>query len=202
MVLLGWADYQVAPWQILYVCQPVGPSQEAQWLGQSSAVCAVSDNLYGPYVDKGQMWSDVINGVPGRGHNVTALALPDGRYAVLISETRPGSIYIAKSLDGPWEFQGPITFATNQFSGESRRLGSNMSIMVRPDGNFEIVQRSGLVLISTNGVMGPYEVQGPMFIRTPLTASRFIIWKTRWSGSAAVSTTSSSTVGAPAKPTT
>ncbi len=130
------------------------------WVG-SSAVCAVSDNLYGPYVDKGLMWSDVINGVPGRGHNVTALALPDGRYAVLISETRPGSIYIAKSLDGPWEFQGPITFATNQFSGDSRRLGSNMSIMVRPDGNFEIVQRSGLVLISTNGVMGPYEVQGP-----------------------------------------
>ena len=36
-----------------------------------------------------------------------------------------------------------------------------MSIIVRPDGSFEIVQRSGLVLISTNGVMGPYAVQGP-----------------------------------------
>jgi hypothetical protein len=36
-----------------------------------------------------------------------------------------------------------------------------MSIMVRPDGNFEIVQRSGLILISTNGVLGPYAVQGP-----------------------------------------
>ena len=129
--------------------------------GGSSAVYAVSDNLFGPYVDKGLVWPDVINGVAGRGHNVTALVLPDGRYAVLISETRPGSIYISKSLDGPWEFQGPITFSTNQFSGNTRRLGSNMSIMVRPDGNFEIVQRSGLVLISTNGVMGPYAVQGP-----------------------------------------
>ena len=129
--------------------------------GGSSAVYAVSDNLFGPYVDKGLIWPDVINGVAGRGHNVTALVLPDGRYAVLISETRPGSVYIAKSLDGPWEFQGPITFSTNEFSGNIRRLGSNMSIMVRPDGNFEIVQRSGLVLISTNGVMGPYAVQGP-----------------------------------------
>jgi hypothetical protein len=128
--------------------------------GGSSAVYAVSDNLFGPYVDKGLVWPDVINGVAGKGHNVTALVLPDGRYAVLISETRPGSIYIAKSLDGPWEFQGPITFATNEFSGNARRLGSNMSIMVRPDGGFEIVQRSGLVLISTNGVMGPYAVQG------------------------------------------
>jgi hypothetical protein len=129
--------------------------------GGSSAIYAVSDNLIGPYVDKGLVWPDVVNGVAGRGHNVTALVLPDGRYAVLISETRPGSIYISKSLDGPWEFQGPITFSTNEFSGNIRRLGSNMSIMVRPDGGFEIVQRSGLVLISTNGVMGPYAVQGP-----------------------------------------
>lgn len=130
------------------------------WFG-SSAVYAVSDHLCGPYVDKGLVWPDVVNGVAGRGHNVTALVLPDGRYAVLISETRPGSLYISKSLDGPWEFQGPLTFATNQFSSNSRGLGSNMSLMVRPDGGFEIVQRSGLVLISTNSVMGPYAVQGP-----------------------------------------
>jgi hypothetical protein len=129
--------------------------------GGSSAVYAVSDNLFGPYVDKGFVWPDVVNGVAGRGHNVTALVLPDGRYAVLISETRPGSVYISKSLAGPWEFQGPITFSTNEFSGISKKLGSNMSIMARPDGSFEIVQRSGLVLISTNGVVGPYAVQGP-----------------------------------------
>lgn len=140
--------------------------------GGSSAVHSVSDNLYGPYVDKGFIWPDVVKGVAGRGHNVTALVLPDGRYAVLISETRPGSIYISKSLDGPWEFQGPITFSTNEFSGDVRRLGSNMSIMVRPDGGFEIVQRSGLVLISTNGVMGPYAVQGPSVYPTMIDGQR------------------------------
>ena len=129
--------------------------------GGSAAVHAVSDNLFGPYVDKGFVWTNVVDRIAGKGHNVTALTLPDGRYAVLISETRPGSIYASKSLDGPWEFLGPLTFTTNQFSGNSRRLGSNMSLMVRPDGNFEIVQRNGLVLISTNGVLGPYAVQGP-----------------------------------------
>lgn len=128
--------------------------------GGSSAVYAVSDHLFGPYEDKGFIWPDVVNGIPGKGHNVTALVLPDGRYAVLISETRPGSIYISRSLDGPWELQGQLSFTTNEFSGDIRRLASNMSIMVRPDGNFEIVQRSGLILISTNGVMGPYTVQG------------------------------------------
>jgi hypothetical protein len=38
---------------------------------------------------------------------------------------------------------------------------SNVSIMVRPDGNFEIAPRSGAVLISTTGILGPYKIQGP-----------------------------------------
>ncbi len=38
---------------------------------------------------------------------------------------------------------------------------SNVSIMVRPDGNFIIVPRSGAILISKNGILGPYAVQGP-----------------------------------------
>ena len=43
----------------------------------------MSDNLIGPYVDKGLCWP--TNG-DGRGHNVTALMLPDGRYAVAEQE--------------------------------------------------------------------------------------------------------------------
>ena len=124
--------------------------------GGSKAVHAVSDNLIGPYVDKGLCWPDNQGGT---GHNVTALVLPDGRYAVVISETRPGTVFVSKSLDGPWEQLGLIQVATNEFS----KLGhmSNTSLMVRPDGNYEIVPRSGAILISTNGVLGPYVVQGP-----------------------------------------
>lgn len=122
----------------------------------SRAVHAVSDNLIGPYVDKGLCWP---GNQGGRGHNVTALALPDGRYAVVISETRPGMVFVSKSLDGPWEELGLIQVAKNEFAPLGRM--SNTSIMVRPDGNFEIVPRSGAILISTNGVLGPYVVQGP-----------------------------------------
>ena len=125
------------------------------WFG-SQAVHAVSDNLIGPYVDKGLCWPDDQG---GKGHNVTALELPDGRYAVVVSETRPGTVFVSKSLDGPWEQLGLIRVATNDFSKLGRM--SNASVMVRPDGNFEIVPRSGAILISTNGVLGPYVVQGP-----------------------------------------
>ena len=122
----------------------------------SRAVHAVSDKLAGPYVDTGLCWPDNEG---GKGHNVTALVLPDGRYAVVVSETRPGDVFVSQSLDGPWDYLGRITVAANQFSGEGRM--SNVSIMVRPDGAFQIVPRSGAILISKTSILGPYTVQGP-----------------------------------------
>jgi hypothetical protein len=122
------------------------------WFG-SVAVHAVSDSLTGPYVDKGLCWPDDQR---GKGHNVTALTLPDGRYAIVISETRPCAVYVSKSLDGPWEHLGTITV-----EGELRWHGSNVAIMVRPDGNFQITQRDGRILLSDKGILGPYKSQGP-----------------------------------------
>ena len=123
---------------------------------ESKAIHAVSDNLIGPYVDKGLCWPD--NGA-GKGHNVTALVLPDDSYAVVVSETRPGDVFSSKSLDGPWTHLGSIKLADNEFSKLGRM--SNVSLMVRPDGAFEIVPRSGAILISKTGILGPYTVQGP-----------------------------------------
>ncbi len=121
----------------------------------SKAIHAVSNNLYGPYADQGLCWPD-DNG--GKGHNVTALTLPDGRYAVVVSETRPGDVFVAATPNGPWTHLGSIQVADNAF----RNLGrmSNVSVMVRPDGGFEIVARSGAIWISKTGILGPYTVQG------------------------------------------
>ena len=119
--------------------------------GGSQAVHAVSDNLIGPYVDKGLCWP---NDAGGRGHNVGALTLPDGSYAVYVSETRPCEVYVSKSLDGPWEHLGTVTV-----EGEPRWHASNVSIMVRPDGKFEFTQRDGSIFISDKGILGPYQRQ-------------------------------------------
>jgi len=118
----------------------------------SKAVHSVSDKLIGPYTDTGLCWP---NDQGGKGHNVTALTLPDGKYAVVISETRPGTVYVSKSPEGPWEQLGTIT-------GEGLRA-SNVSILVRPDGDYMIVPRSGQVFISSaaNGILGPYKATGP-----------------------------------------
>ncbi|MGC4074162.1 MAG: glycoside hydrolase family protein [Nibricoccus sp.] len=121
--------------------------------GDSIGVSAISDNLLGPYVDRGPMWPDNQN---GRGHNVTALKLPDGRYAVVVSETRQGDVFVSDSLDGPWTHLGNIVT-----EGDVRKRASNYSVIVRPDGDFQIVPRSGQMLISKNGILGPYIAQGP-----------------------------------------
>ena len=121
------------------------------WFG-SVAVHAVSESLTGPYVDQGLCWP---NDQGGKGHNVTALTLPDGRYAIVISETRPCEVYVSKSLDGPWEHLGTITL-----EGEPRWHASNVSIMARPDGNFEFVLRDGRIFFSDKDILGPYKPQG------------------------------------------
>ena len=122
----------------------------------SKAIHAVSNSLMGPYVDKGLCWPDDKG---GKGHNVTALVLPDGTYAVEVSETRPGDVFVSKSLDGPWTHLGKIQVAPGQYSALGRM--SNVAPMVRPDGQFEIIPRSGAIMISKTGILGPYTVQGP-----------------------------------------
>jgi hypothetical protein len=122
--------------------------------GGSVAVHSVSDKPTGPYVDKGLCWPDNQG---GKGHNVTAVVMADGRYAILVSDTRPGDIFISSSLDGPWVYQGAIKIDANGFSTSATT--ANLSIIVRPDGNYMIVPRSGVIMISTSGIMGPYKIQ-------------------------------------------
>ncbi|PZU63747.1 MAG: hypothetical protein DI540_22505 [Sphingobium sp.] len=142
--------------------------------GRSLAVSAISDGLYGPYRDRGLIWPDDEG---GKGHNVVALQLPDGRYAVVVSETRNGDVFVSKNIDGPWEKLGRIsvdqsTFTSVKTPGDRPDMAikaawkaSNVSLIVRPDGRFAIIQRSGQILISNNGILGPYKVMGDSIYR-------------------------------------
>ncbi len=85
---------------------PQGKGHAGWW--DSKAVHAVSDNLFGPYEDKGLLWPDNLG---GKGHNVTAL-VPDGRYAVVVSETRPGEVFVSDLPDGPWKYLGKFKWLT------------------------------------------------------------------------------------------
>lgn len=105
----------------------------------------------------GMTWPDSLG---GKGHNETALQLPDKRYAAVVSETRPDGVFVSNSLDGPWEHPGSIKDDANGFNPRDSHM-SNVSVMLRPDGKFEIVPQLGAIMISSDGILGPYKIQGP-----------------------------------------
>ena len=132
------------------------------WQG-SQAIYAVSDSLYGPYEDQGPIWPDHYEGA---GHNVFAFKLSESdplvqegyKYAIVVSDVGKygnevnGTFHIAKSLDGEWEHRGKMQVDTNNFSL------SNISILVRPDGKYEAINRNGDIATS-DSLLGNWNVE-------------------------------------------
>jgi len=135
--------------------------------GSSDAVHSVSTGgIFGPYTRQGFVYNDgPDSGNRHRGHNVSAVELPDGTYAVIVCEVVPFTIFTASSPNGPWTNKGHAQIDKNgvplSIPAGDQNLESNVTLLVRPDGNFEIVQRHGIIAISTTGLLGPYKVQQP-----------------------------------------
>ncbi len=128
------------------------------WQYDSHCTHATSDNLFGPYTDQGQCFTD--NG--GMCHNVNALKLKTGdtsgkKFAITCSGGVGGSgrAYGADSLDGPWTYLGDIQLDLNGYSGEYS-MADNFRTILRPDGKYECMNsRIGLA----DNVLGPYKAQ-------------------------------------------
>ena len=136
------------------------------WLG-SRAVVSVSDSLWGPYEERGQLWPDWCEGA---GHNVFPFRVSETdplygegyRYAICVSDTRRcgeianGTLHIARSLDGPWELldngNGGLIRSTEDF------WYSNVSIAVRPEGGYVAVNRWGFI-VTADSLGGFWEVK-------------------------------------------
>jgi MYXO-CTERM domain-containing protein len=117
------------------------------WLNSDAYHAISQTNVLGPYQRQDFIYS---NNGSHKGHNVTALELPDGSYAVVVSETVPFTIYKSSSLDGPWTACQP----TSQIGA------SNISLIPRHDGKYQIVERNGTIAISDT-LCGTYAKQTP-----------------------------------------
>ena len=119
------------------------------WLDSDAYHAISSQGVLGPYERVDYVWNDA-GSQPHKGHNVSALELLDGTYAIVVSETRPFTIYTSSSLDGPWTSCEPQT-ALYQ---------SNVSLIQRHDGRFQIVQRNGYIALA-DSLCGRYVQQTP-----------------------------------------
>jgi MYXO-CTERM domain-containing protein len=117
------------------------------WQGSDAYHAISQTNVLGPYVRQDFIYT---NNGSHKGHNVSAVELPDGTYAVVVSEVVPFTIYKSSSLDGPWTGCQPTT-----------QIGaSNISLFPRHDGKFQIVERNGTIAISDT-LCGTYVKQKP-----------------------------------------
>ncbi len=122
----------------------------------SVGIYAVSDNFYGPYVEQeGLLWPDNRNGA---GHNVYPFKLkdgdPNGKYAIINSDNgRPGDIFVADSLDGPWTY---CTSITSNIEGGGF-VAINVAVLLRPDGKYQALGRYGDIAIADD-LKGPWRV--------------------------------------------
>ena len=135
------------------------------WQGSDPIHAVGGKSALGPYTDKGYAYSNSSFGSdPHHGHNSQVVALLNGTYAMIVSEVVPFTIFTASSLDGPWTpcsgSPGSGLSVPSAFGGNTN-YASNVSLVVRPDGNFEITQRHGLLALSTSGICGPYKAQQP-----------------------------------------
>ena len=141
--------------------------------GGSTAVHAVSDSITGPYIDKGPMytWNN------GKGHNVTALTLPDGKIAVSVTEIVPLTIFTATDPNGPFTQLGSVQINTNGHNTGGAVLTSNWTVCMRDDSTYLATCRDGFVMLSTTGILGPYLVKTDKIWPATLTGYNTSTWE-------------------------
>ena len=142
------------------------------WHIGTKAMHGVSENVMGPYVDKGLVYPDWKEGL---GHNIVALKTHDGKYAVISSETTRGEIFISDKPEGPFKLLGEIKVEANGYNlGLARydsnnkgavkndKVGymSNVQILLKPNGDYLLIPRSTAPMLSKNGILGPYKIMG------------------------------------------
>jgi hypothetical protein len=117
------------------------------WQGADAYHAVSETNVFGPYQRQDYVYS---NNGSHKGFNVSAVELPDGTYAVIVSEIVPFTIYKSSSLDGPWTACSPSTDL----------VASNISLVPRHDGRFQITERNGTIAIADT-LCGTYVKQTP-----------------------------------------
>ncbi|MFI3322416.1 MAG: family 43 glycosylhydrolase [Rikenellaceae bacterium] len=155
------------------------------WKEDSKAIYAVSDNIMGPYEDKGLIWAKDDG---GKAHNVFGFRLNDGRYGVVTSEITDGIIYVADKPEGPFKKLGNIEIDTNGKSLGLARYGkapyhmSNVQVRPHPSGKgYMLICRSTAVLISEDNVLGPYKIMtGRVYEDIPELAKNYNEDPTMW----------------------
>ena len=127
--------------------------------GNSNPMHATSSNLIGPYTFQNEVYPNYQG---DKGHNTSAVTLPNGTYAVVASEIVPGWIFTSCALNGPWTFKKAINWNDPKGFCKSSTFEcgetSNLTINVGPDQRFWATSRHGQIM-DADSITGPYTIE-------------------------------------------
>ncbi len=132
---------------------------KGHWEWPSSTVAhVVSKTPTGPYIVKEDIAYSYKNGL---GHNPDIILLNDGTYALYsLIEWEP-TIFTSASMNGPWKRKGVIEVDMETINPNDDRTYQylrNLSGVQLDDGRVLMVSKFGCMMISENGLLGPYKI--------------------------------------------
>ena len=142
-------------YHILIARWPEG-ARKGHWEWPYSTVAHVTaDKPTGPY----QVVSDTAYSFDqGLGHNPNITRLNDGRYMLHLWKSH---VMTSTTMNGPWKYEGKMTYEYDRSEpGDPKEYQyiANLSGIQREDGSILIVSKFGRMMLSENGILGPYKV--------------------------------------------
>ena len=134
----------------------------------STVTYATSEHPMGPYKVQRDLAYDYKNGL---GHNPDIILLNDGTYALYSLIDWEPTIFTSKTMKGPWKRLGTLSYDLGKYDLKEKNYvyERNLSGVQNEDGSITIVTKNGAMMISKNGLLGPYKIlTDPVMANTTL----------------------------------
>ena len=145
----------------MYITRWPEKAIKGHWEWPNSTVAhVISDTPTGPYHVKEDTAYSFYQGL---GHNPDITKLNDGSYMLYALINWKSYLFTSNSIDGPWEVEGTLSVDYDKTkTGDSREYQyyRNLSAVHREDGSMLIVSKFGSMMLSTHGILGPYQILG------------------------------------------
>lgn len=153
---------------------------------QSTVAYTVSDTPIGPYKVVKDLAYTYKNGL---GHNADIIKLNDGTYALYSLVDWVPTIFTSKTMRGPWKRLGELTVHWQEMCPEESerdyQFFRNLSGIQMEDGRILMVTKFGAMMISEQGLLGPYKVVSKTVNQNKTIPERYrksnyedpVIWK-------------------------
>ncbi len=135
---------------------------KGHWEWPNSTVAhTVAKKPTGPYIVEKDIAYSYKDGL---GHNPDIILLNDGTYALYSLVDWEPTIFTSTSMNGPWTKEGILTIDMESVDPNDDRTYQytrNLSGVQLDDGRILIVSKFGCMMLSENGLLGPYKIITP-----------------------------------------